>query len=117
MRTGDSQHPAPVQHVVGEPLRTGDVGQPAIENLLEQRVAARNSVADHVAVGVEPNLLGTVAFDQFDPGRFELRTHRRIDTGVAAGNTMSGRPRELGDSAHEGAADAENVNMHVIVPR
>jgi hypothetical protein len=29
---------------------------------------------------------------------------------------MSRRPRQQGDAAHEGAADAEDVNMHVTVP-
>jgi hypothetical protein len=29
---------------------------------------------------------------------------------------MSGRSSQQGDAAHEGAADAEDVDMHVTVP-
>ncbi len=49
---GNAQHPATAQDVFGQPLRTGHVGQVAVEDLLEQRIAARNGVADHEQVGV-----------------------------------------------------------------
>jgi len=57
-------------------------------------------------------LLRTVTFDQFDTRRLELGAHRRVDTGIATGDAMPCRPRQLGNAPHEGTADAENVNMH-----
>ncbi len=117
VRPGDSKHPAPVQHIVSQPLRTGNIGQPTIQNLLKQRIAARDGVADHVTIRTQRQLFDTVAFDQIDSRRFELRAHRGIDTGIAPGDAVPAGPRELRNAAHEGAADAENVNMHVIFPR
>ena len=32
----------------------------------------------------------------------------------AAGDAVSSRTRQLGDAPHEGAANAENVNMHEV---
>jgi hypothetical protein len=55
---------------------------------------------------------GVVAFDQADPLLLELGAHRRIDIGVAAGDRVAGRAREQRDAAHEGAADAEDVDVH-----
>ena len=116
MRPGDRQHPASVQHVVGQPLRAGNVGQAAVEQFFEQRVAARDGVADDVAVGRQRQLLDAVAFDQRDPRRFELRAHRRIDVAVATGDPVPRSASQLGNAAHEGAADAENMNMHLKNP-
>ena len=52
-------------------------------------------------------------FDQFDSLRGELRTHRRIHVGIATRDAVPCRARQDGDAAHEGAADAKDVNMHI----
>ena len=55
-------------------------------------------------------------FNQFDTRRFKLSAHRRIDVGVATGDTMAASAGKLSDTAHEGAADTKDVNMHEINP-
>ena len=60
----------------------------------------------------ELELLGAVALDQLDAERGELVAHRRIDVGVAAGDAVAGLACDRSEAAHEGAADAENVQVH-----
>ena len=62
--------------------------------------------------GCERELVGAVAFDQLDAERAQLIAHRRVDVGVAAGDAVAGFARERGEAAHEGAADAEDVDVH-----
>jgi hypothetical protein len=69
---------------------------------------------DHEQVRGQRQLGGVVAFDQLDAGAAQLVAHRRIDVGIAAGDLVAGRDAELGEAAHEGAADAENVDMHAV---
>src|SRR4029077_5239274 len=79
------------------------------------RIAARDDVADHEHVGVlrrARELRRRVAFDQLDPERIQLRAHGRVDVGVATGHAMAGGARDRRETAHEGAADAEDVEMH-----
>ena len=117
MRAGDAEHPAALQHVLGQPLRSGNIGQALVEDGFEQRVAARDGVADHENVGVQRQLIDRKAFDEVDAGGAQLVAHRRVDVGVAAGDAMAGGNRQLGDAAHEGAADTQNVNVHVTEAR
>ncbi len=109
---GDGEHVAAGEHVVGEPLRAAGVGRVGVEDGLEQRIAAGDRVADDEQVGRELQLRRVVAFDQLDAEGRELIAHRRIDVGVAAGDAVAGFAGERGQPAHEGAADAENVQVH-----
>ncbi len=47
-----------------------------------------------------------------DAGLLELGTHRRIHIGIATGYAMTCLPGEERKPAHEGAADAEDVQVH-----
>jgi hypothetical protein len=53
-----------------------------------------------------------VTTHQRDAERFELVAHRWIDAGVGALDRNAQATRERSDTAHEGAADAENVHTH-----
>ena len=66
------QHPAPRQHVLGQPLGAGHVRQPPVEDRLEERIAAGDRVADHKDVGFEPELLDAIALDEADALLLEL---------------------------------------------
>jgi hypothetical protein len=68
--TASTQRPA--QHVLGQPLRPGHVGQAAVEDRLHQRIAARHRVADHEQVGLERRAGGVVALDELDALRAQL---------------------------------------------
>ena len=62
--------------------------------------------------GCQRQLLGAEAFDQLDAQRAQLVAHRRVDVGVAAGDAVAGLARQRRQPAHEGAADAEDVDVH-----
>jgi hypothetical protein len=113
MRAGNTEHPAVMQHMFGQPLRAGDIGQAFVEHSFKQRVATRNGVADDENVGLQRQLAKVEAFNQFNARSAKLVAHRRIDVGVAARDLVTGGNRQLGDAAHEGAADTQNMNVHV----
>jgi hypothetical protein len=115
---GHRHHPFLAQHVLREPLRPGHVRQPAIEHRLDHRLAARERIADHVQVGpVAVELLGVVALVQVDAQLAQLLAHRRVDLRVAPGDGVAELARDLGEPSHEGAGDAEDMEVHLrIVP-
>ena len=104
-----------MQNVFCKPLRAGNIRQSAIEDFFHQRIAARNDIADDVDIRIKPGLLRRKALDQFDSLCLKLRTHRRIDIGVAACHLVAGSFRQHRDTAHESTADAKNMNMHVQI--
>ncbi len=112
MGTGGGQHPAPLQHVIGQPLRAGDIGQALVQHVFDCRVATRQGVAHHHQFGCRFQMRRLVALHQFDALRLELRAHRRIDVGVGAGDAMAEFLGQHRERAHEGAADTENMDMH-----
>ena len=111
MGAGHGQHVAARQHVLGQPLRAAGVGQAGVEDRLHQRVAAREHIADHVQIGADRQLFGVEALDQLDALGFELGAHRRVDVGIRAFHVQPELARQRGNAAHEGAADAENMNV------
>ena len=103
-----------MQHIVGQPLRAGSVGQVAVKYGFHQRVAAGDHIADNKHVGIAVNLAGVPAFDQFDAEGAQLVGHRRVDVGVAACDGVAGGACNRSEPAHEGAANTENVQMHDV---
>jgi len=101
-----------VQYVLGQPLRTGAVVQAGIEHVFDGGIAPAHHVADHHAVGCRLQMRRFVAFVEFDAQRPQLLAHRRIDGLIGAGDAMARGLRQGGDSSHEGAANAENVDVH-----
>jgi hypothetical protein len=112
VRAGDGEDVATGEDLLGEPLRPTRVARASVEDRFHQRVAARDRVADDEEVGRQLQLVGVVAFDQLDAEGLELVAHWRVDVGVAAGHPVPGLARECGQSAHERAADAEDVQVH-----
>src|SRR6185437_10915817 len=112
MCTGHGQDPTVAQHFARQPFRTRCIGNTALEQRLDDGLAARHDIAhdDHVGRGIE--LRGVVAFDELYPERLELRAHRRVDVAVGAGDAMAGGARDVGNAAHEGPANSQNVNVH-----
>jgi hypothetical protein len=110
--TRDAQDPALVQHVASQPFGPRLVTAAAVEDRLDQRVATAHDVADDEHVWLEPELVRLVALDDVDAERCELRAHRRVDVAVGARDAMAGGARQCGDTAHEGPADAEDVQVH-----
>ena len=99
--------------MLADPLRTGGVGQAAVEHRLDHRVAARQRITDDDEVGLHPvELRGVVAFQKRNALGLELRAHRRIDLGVRAGDAMAKVARQDGHAGHEGPADPEDVQAH-----
>ena len=88
--------------------------QPHIEDVLHARVAAGHRVADHHHVGRGVELRGVVPGDRLDAGPGQHPAHRRVDVPVRAGDPVPQLARDQGQSRHEGAADAEEVDVHVL---
>src|SRR5262249_32332223 len=97
---------------LGGPRRARAVTLAGVEHFLDERIPAGHDVADPPEVGPHRDLVGAVALEDLDALRRELGAHRRIDARVRAGDAMARRAREHRDSAHEGPADAEDVEMH-----
>jgi len=95
-------------------LRAGDVRQAAVQDFFDERVPARHHVADDVQVRVQVHLFGPVTLDQLDALGFELGAHRRVDVGVAPGDAVAGLFGQHREAAHEGAADAEDMDVHDV---
>src|SRR5690606_23894510 len=76
-----------------------------------ERIAPRDDVADHPDVGLERELLGPESRHELDAERLQLIAHGRIDVGVASGHAEACALGERGKSAHEGAADAQDVDV------
>jgi hypothetical protein len=110
--SGHGKNMALAQHMLRKPLRTRDERQLAIKNRLHQRIPARDDVADDVQLRVQRELVGPEPLDQFDPGLDQLVAHWRVDVRVAAADPMPGGPGKLGEPAHEGPANAEDVDVH-----
>ena len=56
------------------------------------------------------------SFNQFNTLRFKLGTHGRINTNVATGNLVPSFARNNCNATHEGATNAENMDMHGLAP-
>ena len=101
-----------VQHVFGKPLRPRNIGQVAVENGFHHFHAALGDVANHIHIGaVVIQLRGIKAFVYTDAERFQLRAHGRIHFGIAACYLEACLLRDGGESAHKGAADADDVDV------
>ena len=108
VRARNRQHPAPGQHVLGQPLRPRGVGQTPIKHGLQRRIAPRQSIAHHDQ-GVARQVPGVVALVDIDTQRRELIAHGRVDPGIAAADPPALLASQHGQSAHERATDTENV--------
>ena len=115
MRSGNGKHLAALKDVFAHPLRTRCIGEPGIENGFKQRIPAGNGIPHDPKVGRKLKLISAVSLGDFDAVRSERVAHRRINILVAPGDAVACRARELRDAAHEGAADAENMNMHLCL--
>ena len=115
VRAGHAHHPAPDQHLLGQPLRPRDVGQPGIQNGFHQRIAPPHHVAHHPDIGLERQLGRVPALDQVDAQRAQLITHRRVDVGVAAGDLEARLAGNGGHPTHEGAANTKNMYVHPTI--
>ena len=115
MRAGHREHMAVPKHVFGEPLRTARIRRAGVENRFDKRIAARDDIADDVHVRLERQLIGAIALDEVDAERTQLVAHRRVDIGIAAGDLVSRFAREHREPTHEGAANAENVDVHPAI--
>ena len=100
------------EHVRRQPGGAGRVRQPRLEDVLHARVAAGHRVADHHRVGRGVELRGVVPGDRIDAGPGQHPAHRRVDVLVRAGDPVPELARDQGQTGHERAADAEEVDVH-----
>ena len=106
--------------MVSQPLRAAGVGQARIQNGLHEgefgtaigQTGAADDITDHEQIGLQGELIDAEAFHQVDAQGAKLVAHRRVNTGVAAGDCVAGFARQCREAPHEGAANTEYVNMH-----
>lgn len=108
--TGHRQHPAITKDVFGQPLRARGVGQPAIQQGLDDGHAAAHYITDHDGPRVGQRV-GVVALVVGNPGLFQLVAHGRVQLLVGTRDRIPLRARQLGQPAHEGPANPEDVEL------
>ncbi len=109
---GHRQHPASGQHHLGEHLGAGGIGQALVEQVFHRRIAPAQGIAHHHQIRRRVQLGRVVALDQIDAGGGQLIAHGRVDVLVGAGDPVPLGPGQQRQRPHEGAADAENMNVH-----
>lgn len=111
---------ATLQHMFGQPLGAAGVGRARVQNGFHQREFGcpirQVRAADHVAhdkhVGLQRHLVGAKALDQLDAQGAQLVAHGWVDASVAARDAVTRFTCQSGQSAHESATNAKNMNMH-----
>ena len=115
VRPRHRKHPTVLQQVLGQPLRTRHVAQPAVQHVLDRWIATRHGIANDHLIGWWIEVCRLITLHQDDACGLELRAHRRIDVCIRTGHFVPERARDQCDTAHEGAADAEDVDLHSVV--
>ena len=110
--TGHGHDPAALQHMVGQPLRAADIEQALVQYIFHRRIAAAHGIADHHQIRRRLQLGRVVALDQLDTLGFQLGAHGRVDIGIGAGDAVTKFLGQHCQRTHEGAADAEDMNVH-----
>ena len=112
MGAGDADYIAPRDDIVLDEAGARGVGKPLVQHVLDYRHASLHGVPDHDEIRRIVELLLSVALGNLDSLAPQLVAHGRIDIPVRACNFEAELARDEGDAAHEGTADAENMNMH-----
>ena len=110
--TGHRQHPAPLQHVIGQPLRAGNVGQPLVQHVFHRRVATAHGIAHHHQIRCRLQVRRIKALHQLNALGFQLSAHGRVNVGIGAGDAMAELFGQNSQRPHESAADTENMDVH-----
>src|SRR5690606_20078278 len=100
----------------------GHVRDARVEQMFDRGITARQRVADDHEIrracrGGVTEMLRAITGMQGDAEPFELGAHRRIHILVGARNLVTQLARERRDAAHEGSADAEDVDAHQFLTR
>ena len=106
------QHATIAQQMLRHPLRARHHGEAAIEQGFNQGLAAACHIANHPEVGAERQLVHLEALHEIDASGTKLIAHRGVDMGIAARDPVAHGLCNLGQAAHEGSADADDVEVH-----
>ena len=100
----------------GEPFCAGSLGG-GLHYVAARRLASAtpDGLAAHGDGFAFFTGLGAKALDQIDAQGAELIAHRRIDPGVAAGDTVARFTCQRCQPTHEGAANTQNMNVHGVI--
>ena len=120
MRARHGQHMASLQDMLAEPLGAAGIGGATVQNGFHQgelgaavgQARPAHDVADDVQVRLQRQLVGAVAFDQVDAQCAQLVAHGRVNACVAARDAVARRARQCGQPAHEGSANAQDMDVH-----
>ena len=113
MRARHCKHMPALQDVLLQPLWPAGIARAAFQDGLHQRKLRRTigqpSAADHIAhnvhIRLEMHLIRAKAFDQVNPQRTQLITHRWIHPRIAARHLVTRLTSERRYAAHERTAN------------
>ena len=110
--SGNGHDPTVLQHMTGQPLGAGHIGNALVQHVFHCGVATGQGVADDHQIGGRVQMGRVVAFHQLDTLGLQLGAHGWVDVGIGAADLMPEIPRQQCQRAHERTADTENVQMH-----
>ena len=116
----DGNHVPTREHVFGQPLGAAGVRQSGVQNRFHEgelrasigQLGATDHIADHKHIGLEGQLPGVKALNQFNPERTQLLAHGGIDARVTTRDGVARFPCQRRQAAHECSANTKNMNMH-----
>ncbi len=82
-----------------------------VKNILDQGIAARQSVADHHKIGTRGQLCCLVSAVNRNVLGFEQVAHRGVQRLVGAADKVARLTCDQRQATHEGATDADDVNL------
>ena len=114
---GDDDGMAIPEELVPNPFGQRAVALPSGQHRLEFDVAARDGVTDYHHVCRRVDVRRVVSLEHLDVLGPQEVAHRRIDAGIRAGDAMAAPLQHRGKRRHRRAGHANQVNVHVCVPR
>ena len=112
MGTGYGHHPAVSQHLPGQPFGARHIINAPVEHCFHFWIAPGHGVPDQHQIRFRLQILGTVTLRQCNALGLELSAHGGINTLVRTSHLMPQLPGDHRQTAHERAANAQNMYMH-----
>jgi hypothetical protein len=108
--SGHHHRVLPLDRVLVECVRKGEVGQSGFDGRLRLRIVDAHGVADHHQIRRSlQQVLGTEALRHRNSPGFEGRAHGRIHVGIRAGDFETPALQEPGEGPHAGSGDGDEV--------
>ena len=112
MGTGYGHYPTVAQDLPGKPFRARHIINAPVEHCFHFRVTPGHGISDQHQIRFRLQVLWPVTFCQRNALGLQLSTHGRVNALVRTGHLMPQLPGDHRQTAHERAANAQNMYMH-----